>query len=120
MRGGGINAPARDRRREFRHNSGYSIRSWSHADSTRVIVETTGPFEYRADSASNPERLFFDILHATPWIAHRRYATADRERRAGAPGADCRNGAGHDAHCLRPDGTGDIIKSAGSMRRTAW
>jgi N-acetylmuramoyl-L-alanine amidase len=51
------------------------VRAWSHADSTRVIVETTGPFEYRADNASNPERLFFDVLHATPWIANRRYAT---------------------------------------------
>jgi len=52
-----------------------SVRAWSHPDSTRVIVETTGPFEYRADNASNPERLFFDVLHATPWIAHKRYAT---------------------------------------------
>ncbi|MGD1069525.1 MAG: N-acetylmuramoyl-L-alanine amidase [Bryobacteraceae bacterium] len=52
-----------------------SVRAWSHPDSTRIIVETTGPFEYRADNASNPERLFFDVLHATPWIAHRRYAT---------------------------------------------
>jgi N-acetylmuramoyl-L-alanine amidase len=51
------------------------VRAWSHPDSTRVIVETTGPFEYRADNASNPERLFFDVLHATPWIAHKRYAT---------------------------------------------
>src|ERR1700675_3421817 len=52
-----------------------SIRAWSHSDSTRVIVETTGPFEYRSDSASNPERLFFDVLRATPLIAHRRYST---------------------------------------------
>jgi N-acetylmuramoyl-L-alanine amidase len=52
-----------------------NVRSWSHADSTRVIIETTGPFEYRADRAQNPDRLFLDILHARPWIAHRRLAT---------------------------------------------
>src|SRR5436190_18531170 len=51
------------------------VRAWSHPDATRVIVETTGAFEYRPDSASSPERLFFDVLRATPWIAHRRYAT---------------------------------------------
>lgn len=52
-----------------------NVRSWSHSDSTRVIVQTTGPFEYRSDHASNPDRLFFDILHARPWIAKRRVAT---------------------------------------------
>lgn len=51
------------------------LRSWSHADATRVIVQTTGPFEYRADRAHNPERLFLDIPHSRPWIAHRRFAT---------------------------------------------
>ncbi len=44
------------------------VRSWSHADSTRVIIETSGPFEYRADRAHDPERLFLDIPHARPWI----------------------------------------------------
>src|SRR5665213_424160 len=52
-----------------------AVRSWSHADSTRVIVETTGPFEYRSDRARNPDRLYLDILHSRPWIAHRRLAT---------------------------------------------
>ncbi len=52
-----------------------AVRSWSHADSTRVIIETTGPFEYRSDRARNPDRLFLDILHARPSIAHRRVAT---------------------------------------------
>jgi N-acetylmuramoyl-L-alanine amidase len=52
-----------------------SVRSWSHPDSTRVIIETTGPFEYRSDRAHNPDRLFLDILHARPWIEKRRLAT---------------------------------------------
>jgi N-acetylmuramoyl-L-alanine amidase len=51
------------------------VRSWSHSDSTRVIIETTGPFEYKADRAHGPERLFLDIPHSRPWIAKRRFAT---------------------------------------------
>ena len=51
-----------------------SVRSWSHADSTRVIIQTTGPFEFRSDRAAGPDRLYVDILHARPWIAKRRFA----------------------------------------------
>ena len=50
------------------------VRAWSHSDSTRVILETTGPFEYRSDRAYNPDRLYVDILNARPWIAQRRSA----------------------------------------------
>ncbi len=33
------------------------LRSWSHPGSTRVIIEISGPAEYRADHAAhNPER----------------------------------------------------------------
>ncbi len=52
-----------------------SIRSWSHADSTRIILETTGPFEYQTDRAQNPDRFFIDILNSRPWVAQRRVAT---------------------------------------------
>lgn len=52
-----------------------SVRSWSHPGSTRVILETTGSFEYRSDRAYRPDRLFFDILHARPMIDKKRYAT---------------------------------------------
>jgi N-acetylmuramoyl-L-alanine amidase len=52
-----------------------NVRSWSHSDSTRIIVETTGPFEFRSDRAYDPDRLFVDILHSRPWIAKRRSAT---------------------------------------------
>ena len=51
------------------------LRSWSHPGSTRVVIETSGPAEYHADRASNPERLFFDIPHERPWIAQHRVAT---------------------------------------------
>ncbi|HWE53705.1 MAG TPA: N-acetylmuramoyl-L-alanine amidase, partial [Bryobacteraceae bacterium] len=52
-----------------------AVRSWSHTDSTRVIVETSGPFEYKSDSAHNPERLYIDVLKSQPWIDRKRYAT---------------------------------------------
>src|SRR5580658_4352855 len=52
-----------------------AVRSWSHTDSTRVIVETSGPFEFKSDTAHNPDRLFIDILHSRPWIDHKRIAT---------------------------------------------
>jgi N-acetylmuramoyl-L-alanine amidase len=54
-----------------------NVRAWSHSDSTRVIVETTGPFEYRSDRAYNPDRLYVDILNARPWIAQRRFANRE-------------------------------------------
>jgi len=51
------------------------LRAWSHPDSTRVILETTGPIEFKSDRAFSPDRLFFDIQHARPWIHGRRLAT---------------------------------------------
>ena len=53
------------------------LRSWSHPGSTRIIIETSGLAEYHADRALNPDRLFFDILHARPWIAQRRLASRE-------------------------------------------
>jgi N-acetylmuramoyl-L-alanine amidase len=50
------------------------VRAWTHADVTRVIIETTGPSEYKSDRAQNPERLFFDVLQARPWIGKKRAA----------------------------------------------
>jgi N-acetylmuramoyl-L-alanine amidase len=49
------------------------MRFWSHADSTRVVIQTTGPVEYKVDRAFNPDRLFFDVLHAQPRIGPKRY-----------------------------------------------
>ena len=33
--------------------------------------------EYHSDRAQNPERIFFDINHARPWINHKRIATRE-------------------------------------------
>ena len=51
------------------------VRSWSHTDSTRIIIETSGPSEYKSDWAHNPDRLFLDILKSRPSIAEKRTAT---------------------------------------------
>jgi N-acetylmuramoyl-L-alanine amidase len=53
------------------------VRSWSYSDSTRVIIQTSGPFEFRSDRANGPDRFFVDILHSRPWIAKRRFATRE-------------------------------------------
>ena len=51
------------------------LRFWSHPGSTRIIIDVSGPAEYHSDRAQNPERIFFDISHARPWINHKRVAT---------------------------------------------
>jgi N-acetylmuramoyl-L-alanine amidase len=48
-----------------------AVRFWSFADTTRVVIETTGEFEFRSDRAPNPDRLFFDILGARTRLAKR-------------------------------------------------
>lgn len=52
-----------------------SVRSWSRPDSTRIIIQTTGAFEYHSDMAVNPDRLYVDILHSRPWIGQKRTAS---------------------------------------------
>ena len=54
-----------------------AVRSWSYPEVTRIILETTGPFEFKADRAINPDRLFFDILNARPLINQRRVFTRE-------------------------------------------
>jgi N-acetylmuramoyl-L-alanine amidase len=53
------------------------IRAFSHPGSTRVVVETTGLAEFHADRAHDPDRLYFDILRARPWINGHRVATRE-------------------------------------------
>lgn len=43
-----------------------SVRFWSLDGMTRVAVETTGEFRYRAERLTNPGRLFFDLRGAKP------------------------------------------------------
>jgi N-acetylmuramoyl-L-alanine amidase len=53
------------------------VRSWSHSDSTRIVIEASGPFEYKVDRAHDPERIFLDIPHSRPWISKHRFATRE-------------------------------------------
>jgi N-acetylmuramoyl-L-alanine amidase len=51
------------------------IHSWTHPEFTRVLFNTTGPFQVYSERAFNPDRIFFDLSHARPLIDGRRYAT---------------------------------------------
>src|SRR5579872_3328189 len=42
------------------------VRFWTLPEVTRVTIETSGEFQFKSDRVSNPERLFFDLLGATP------------------------------------------------------
>ncbi len=51
-----------------------SARAWSNPGVTRVVIELTGPFEFKSDRATNPDRLFFDIAGAVPSFDGKRIA----------------------------------------------
>jgi len=52
-----------------------AVRCWSLTEATRVVIEVNGEFEYRADRAHEPERIFFDVLRSRPHIeGHRFYS----------------------------------------------
>jgi N-acetylmuramoyl-L-alanine amidase len=54
-----------------------AVRHWTLADATRVAVEVSGAFQYRADRLHNPERIFFDIHHAKPPVDSKRMSSTD-------------------------------------------
>ena len=37
------------------------VRFWTLPETTRIAVETSGPFEFKTDRLANPDRIFFDI-----------------------------------------------------------
>jgi N-acetylmuramoyl-L-alanine amidase len=53
-----------------------AVRSWSLAEATRVVIEVDGEFEFRAERAHNPERIFFDVKNSRPHIDGRRFYSA--------------------------------------------
>ncbi len=65
----GPHGPARAE--EVRHVT--AVRCWSLSEVTRVVIEVTGDFEFHAERAHNPERIFFDILSSRPRIDGRRF-----------------------------------------------
>ncbi len=50
-----------------------AVRSWTLPEVTRVIIEVDGEFEFRAERAHNPERIFFDLKDSRPRINGRRF-----------------------------------------------
>ena len=49
-----------------------AVRLWSLGDATRVAIEISGEFQFHAERLHNPERVFFDIFRARPWIDGKR------------------------------------------------
>jgi N-acetylmuramoyl-L-alanine amidase len=54
-----------------------AVRCWSLTGVTRVVIEVSGEFEFRAERAHNPERIFFDVKGARPHIGGRRFYASD-------------------------------------------
>jgi N-acetylmuramoyl-L-alanine amidase len=54
-----------------------AVRCWTLSGATRVAIEVSGEFEFTAERAHNPERIFFDVKHAHPHINGRRFYSAN-------------------------------------------
>ena len=54
-----------------------AVRCWSLSEATRVVIEVDGEFDFHAERAHNPERLFFDVKGSRPHIKGRRFYSAD-------------------------------------------
>jgi N-acetylmuramoyl-L-alanine amidase len=54
-----------------------AVRYWSLSEVTRVIIEVSGEFEFHAERAHDPERIFFDVKGSRPRIAGHRFYSAD-------------------------------------------
>jgi N-acetylmuramoyl-L-alanine amidase len=50
-----------------------AVRCWSLSEATRVVIEVSGEFEFSAERAHDPERLFFDVKRARPRIGGHRF-----------------------------------------------
>src|SRR5581483_7799784 len=52
-----------------------AVRHWQLGDVTRIAIEISGEFQFRTDRLHNPERVYYDILNARPWINSKRAYT---------------------------------------------
>jgi len=53
-----------------------SIRAWTLESATRVVIETSAPFEYKHGRLTNPHRAYFDLANSTLEAAGgKRYST---------------------------------------------
>ncbi|MGA3042395.1 MAG: N-acetylmuramoyl-L-alanine amidase [Bryobacteraceae bacterium] len=69
--------PARMHGEELRQVT--AVRCWSLSDVTRVVIEVDGEFEFNAERAHNPERIFFDVDGSRPHINGHRFYSANVE-----------------------------------------
>jgi N-acetylmuramoyl-L-alanine amidase len=67
--------PARIRGEELRQVT--AVRCWSLSEATRVVIEVDGEFEFRAERAHDPERIFFDVQGSRPHINGRRFYSSN-------------------------------------------
>jgi N-acetylmuramoyl-L-alanine amidase len=56
-----------------------AVRCWSLSEATRVVIEVSGDFEFHAERAHQPERIFFDIFQSRPHIEGRRFYSRNLE-----------------------------------------
>lgn len=54
-----------------------AVRCWPLGGVTRVVIEVSGEFEFHAERAHDPERIFFDVFHSRPRISGRRVYSTD-------------------------------------------
>lgn len=52
-----------------------AVRHWQTGNVIRVAVQVSGDFEIRSDRLHQPDRLYYDILNARPWIHSKRAYT---------------------------------------------
>jgi N-acetylmuramoyl-L-alanine amidase len=71
--------PAQIRGQDLRQVT--AVRCWSLSEATRVVIEVSGEFEFHAERAHDPERIFFDVLRSQPRINGHRFHSANVDDR---------------------------------------
>src|SRR5579885_3147594 len=56
-----------------------AVRLWTLSGITRVAIQVSGEFDYHAERAHDPERVFFDIFQSRPNFAGRRLYNQETE-----------------------------------------
>lgn len=54
-----------------------AIRSWSFTELTRIVIETSGPCDFKTGQVHSPERLFLDLAPARPSLNQQRTPVGD-------------------------------------------
>ena len=48
-----------------------AVRYWSLGETTRIAIEVSSDFHFKYERLVNPDRLYFDLMRATPDLQHR-------------------------------------------------